>query len=248
VCEAGNQPPIAVDDAVVTTTTPVVLDVLANDSDPDPGDTLRIIGVTQPEMGTVQINAVGPGQDTLTYVADGGPGRVDTFRYSVSDGRGGSTLATVSVELVVLFCDGFESADESVWSETVGQSCDPDGTYTLVTPSVVQYSCCTIFGPPEVDIDITEFEFAQDGTEITPSVMHYPATLRSDGATCPSGSFENFDVLSGGCTETYTLEGAFIDADTWSGTLEMNFFGADCDCLGADPCADQVFPVTATRP
>ena len=143
--------------------------------------------------------------------------------------------------------DDFETGDSRIWSSAVGESCDPDGTYTLITPAV-QYSCCTVLGPPLVDIDITEFAFAGDGTQITPSDMHAPVTLTGSGAMCPSGGFTNTDVLAGGCSETYTLNGAFLDADTWSGTLDMSFVGVDCDCLGADPCLDQSFPVTATRP
>jgi len=247
-CVVGNQSPTAGDDLEVAKRVPIVLDVLTNDSDPDAGDSLRIIGVTQPDNGTVTINAIGPDQDTLSYIPDGGQGRVDTFQYSVGDGRGGSAIATVTVDFAVLLYDGFETGDDSVWSASIGGSCDPDGTYTLTTPSAVQYSCCTVLGPPLIDIDISQFVFAEDGEKITPSSMHYPATLVGEGASCPSGSFSNFDVYSGGCTETYTLSGTFIDADTWSGTLDMTFIGAECDCFGAGPCVDQSFSVTATRP
>ena len=46
-----NRPPIAVDDVAVTTvSTPVTIDVLANDSDPD-GDPLTVISVSQPANG-----------------------------------------------------------------------------------------------------------------------------------------------------------------------------------------------------
>ena len=73
-------------------------------------------------------------------------------------------------------------------------------------------------------------------------------TLTGAGATCPVGSFSASDTVSGGCTEIYTLTGDFLDEDTWSGTFDMTFVGADCSCFGADPCEDQSVPVTATRP
>lgn len=246
-CVAGNQAPIVGDDApVVRHGGATVLDVLANDSDPDVGDALTIIGVTQPSGGTVEINSIGPDQDTLTYIPDGGPGRVDTFQYSVGDGRGGSAIATVNVDFDVILYDNFETGDDSVWSASVGGGCDPDGLYTVASP--VQYSCCTIFGPPQVDIDISEFLFGQEGSEITPNTMHYAATLTGSGATCPSGNFSASDTFSGGCTEIYSLDGSFLDEDTWSGNFDMTFIGGDCACLGADPCLDQSFPITATRP
>ena len=148
----------------------------------------------------------------------------------------------------VILYDGFESGDDSVWSASVGGPCDPDGLYALTTPGTVQYSCCTIAGPPQVDIDISDFLFAQEGAAITPSGMHYPAILTGPGATCPAGNFSAADTISGGCTEIYSLDGAFLDANTWSGTFDMTFVGEECGCFGFDPCVDQSFPVTATRP
>ena len=129
-CVVGNLAPIVVDDSVVATRVPIVIDVLANDSDPDAGDSLRIIGVTQPAGGTVRINSVGPDQDTLTYTPDGGPGRMDTFQYSVGDGRGGSAFATVTVDFDVILYDGFETGDDSVWSSSVVEAAIP----TVSTP------------------------------------------------------------------------------------------------------------------
>jgi len=247
-CIPGNQPPDAQTDSFTVETVPAVLDVLANDDDPDVGDSLRIVGVTQPAAGKVVINELGPDLDTLTYYPDAGQGRVEDFQYSVSDGRGGSSVADVTVDLDVILYDGFESGDTGQWIDSGGPSCDPDGTYSLITPSAVQYQCCTILGPPLVDVNVTEFVFANDGAEITPVSMHYAATLSGSGASCPSGDFSNFDTFAGGCTEIYSLDGTFIDDDTWAGTFNMTFTGADCSCFGATPCVDQSFPVTAVRP
>jgi hypothetical protein len=61
-----NQPPVAVDDAAtVGEGQTVVIDVLANDFDPD-GDPLAIVSATQGELGTVQI---APDGQSLTYTA-----------------------------------------------------------------------------------------------------------------------------------------------------------------------------------
>ena len=65
--------------------------------------------------------------------------------------------------------------------------------------------------------------------------------------SCPSGAFSNTVSITGGCTETYSLEGSFSDANTWNGTFSVTFTGLDCDCWTIDPCIDQNFAVTGTR-
>lgn len=91
---AGNRPPVAGDDAAATTSdTPVTISVLVNDSDPD-GDPLTIASVSSVSGGAkAVINAGG----TITYTPKSRFVGVDTFQYTVSDGRGGTATATVTV-------------------------------------------------------------------------------------------------------------------------------------------------------
>ena len=90
---ADNDAPIAADDSVVVgTDTPAVIDVLANDSDPD-NDTLSVDSFTQPSNGTVTYN----GDGTFTFVADAGYIGTDSFTYTVTDGNGGTATATAVV-------------------------------------------------------------------------------------------------------------------------------------------------------
>lgn len=87
-----NQPPVAVDDEVETDhDTPVTIDVLANDSDPD-GDTLTVDTVGTPANGTATHTS-----DQVTYTPDPGFAGTDTFTYTVTDGHGGAAQATVTV-------------------------------------------------------------------------------------------------------------------------------------------------------
>lgn len=93
VSTIGNTPPVAIDDVTTTTVnTPVTLDVLGNDSDAD-DDALQVERVTQPAGGRVVIHAGG----TLTYTPRAGFLGVDTFTYTIRDGRGGTATATVTV-------------------------------------------------------------------------------------------------------------------------------------------------------
>ena len=88
-----NNPPIAnADNATATPLTPVVINVLANDSDPD-GDPLSVISVSSPAAGTAVINANG----TITYTTTSTFFTGDTFTYTISDGRGGTASAQVNI-------------------------------------------------------------------------------------------------------------------------------------------------------
>ena len=87
-----NQYPLASDDIATTDQdTPVIIDVLANDSDPD-GDELVISGFTEPSHGSVVSEANGQ----LTYTPEAGWFGQDSFTYTISDGQA-ETLALVSL-------------------------------------------------------------------------------------------------------------------------------------------------------
>ncbi|MET0231169.1 MAG: Ig-like domain-containing protein, partial [Rhodanobacteraceae bacterium] len=87
-----NRPPVAVDDAATTAfQTPIAINVLANDSDPD-GDPLAISGVTTPANGAVSASG-----GTITYTPANGFSGIDRFTYSIDDGRGGTATANVTV-------------------------------------------------------------------------------------------------------------------------------------------------------
>ena len=87
-----NRPPVAVDDTATTTVSqPVTIDVLANDSDPD-GDPISVTSVTQPLNGTASVSPNG-----VIYAPRRGFTGADPFTYTISDGRGGSATATVTI-------------------------------------------------------------------------------------------------------------------------------------------------------
>ncbi len=78
----------------VTRSGQTVLDVLAGLQDPD-GGTLTLVSVTQPAHGTVAIV-----DGKLVYTPEPGWTGTATFTYTVSDGQGGTTTSTLSLDVV----------------------------------------------------------------------------------------------------------------------------------------------------
>lgn len=92
-CTADGLPPVAVDDEAETDqNSPVTIEVLANDTDPE-DDPLTVTGVSDPANGTATINP----DDTVTYEPDFGFFGEDSFTYTISDGNGGADTATVFI-------------------------------------------------------------------------------------------------------------------------------------------------------
>ena len=93
--QLADQAPVALAVTAATHTTAVTVDVLAGDSDPD-GDALTVTAVGTPAHGTAVLNA----DNTVTYTPNAGTtATTDTFTYTVSDGHGGSSTASVTIEL-----------------------------------------------------------------------------------------------------------------------------------------------------
>lgn len=92
-----NRAPSASNDTATVgrNTTGTLINVLANDSDLDPGDRLVIVSVTQPTNGAVINNG-----NAVSYAPRPGFVGTDTFTYTVSDGNGGNATATVTVTVV----------------------------------------------------------------------------------------------------------------------------------------------------
>ena len=135
---AQNTPPIAVDDAAVAQgTTPIRINVLLNDRDPD-GDRLTIDSVTQPAGGVVAIGDLGT---SVTFTANSGIRGLQTFQYYVSDRRGGLVPANVTVEVNALPLAAPDAlvatVGESAVLDVLANDTDPDGDALTVT-SVTQ--------------------------------------------------------------------------------------------------------------
>ncbi|WGW02775.1 Ig-like domain-containing protein [Tropicibacter oceani] len=138
VTPEGNTDPDAVDDSGTTAVdTPVILDVLRNDTDPE-SDPLTTTGATEPANGTVAVNADG----TITYTPDTGFTGTDTFDYTIDDGNGGTDTATVTVTVTddpnqaPTAVDDIATTEEDtpvIIPNPAGNDTDPDGDPLTVT-------------------------------------------------------------------------------------------------------------------
>ncbi|WP_448563395.1 Ig-like domain-containing protein [Thalassotalea ganghwensis] len=95
VAISGNHLPIAEPDAVTTKIgTAIVIDVLANDTDEDVGDSLTLLNVSA-MFGSVEINS----DQTITYTPADNHFGTDTINYTISDGNGGAAASEVTVTI-----------------------------------------------------------------------------------------------------------------------------------------------------
>ena len=132
-----NRAPIAQNDvfSVNQNSSNNLLDVLANDSDPD-GDTLTITSVSAPAHGTAVISS-----GRVSYTPAAGFVGTDTFTYSITDGKGGNATATVTVNVAqanrapVANNDSYTLAQNSppTLLDVLANDTDPDGDALTIT-------------------------------------------------------------------------------------------------------------------
>ena len=134
VSDPTNDAPTAVNDTVNgTEDQPLVISAIGNDTDPN-GDPLTVVSTSQPSSGTVQVN---PDQ-TITYTPNQDSNGADSFTYTITDGRGGFSQATVDVNIApvadapVGVDDNLSTAIDTglpinVLSDLLANDFDPDG-------------------------------------------------------------------------------------------------------------------------
>jgi hypothetical protein len=129
--------PVAVaDQAETPTPSAVVVSVLANDSDPD-GDGLTVVSVAQPSIGAAEVSEGGL---SVRYTPPAGFTGPASFEYSISDGKGGTASATVSVTVRPPNRAPTATNDQAVVSQgtsgiiaVLSNDSDPDGDDLTVT-------------------------------------------------------------------------------------------------------------------
>jgi len=164
---AINDAPLAVaDSAVVNEDSLVRIVVLANDSDPE-GDKITVTGASA-EHGTVAVNANG----SLNYFPGANFNGTDTITYSISDGKGGTASATVTVTVNAINDAPVAGNDTAVTDED-----------TAVTINVLAN-----------DSDVDGDALALTGA----SALHGSVTVNPDGSLTysPVGNYNGADTIT----------------------------------------------------
>ena len=120
---------------------------------------------------------------------------------------------------------------------------DATGAFAI-SPSII-YSC-HVLGLVNVNIiNINSFSFTQVGSSLT--AIGLPGTSLGSSithsGTIPGSGFLVQAIIPGTFEETRTLNGNFVDNNTWQGTYSLTFTGDD---PGGD-CTDQVFNIVGLR-
>jgi PKD repeat protein len=139
------EPPVANDDTVVTDEdTPVVIDVLANDTDADGAlDPATVTILTAPANGAVEVN---PLTGAVTYTPNENFFGADSFTYTVQDNEGrASNPATVAITVnlvndapVAVDDEATTEEDTPVLIDVLANDSDVDGTLNLASLTIIR--------------------------------------------------------------------------------------------------------------
>jgi subtilisin-like proprotein convertase family protein len=201
-----NSPPVTVADVATTVVdTPVTINVLGNDSDPD-GDSLALTSVTDLQNGTATIL-----DNAVIFTPDAGFSGTGSFTYSVSDGKGGTASGTATVTVSPGSSSQNFTNDTDVFissgaPSTVTSSLNVSGLAGVIQDVEVKVN---LFHTYDRDVQITLI--APDGTRIllfnrhggngdniVNTTFNDAASLGIWNASAPfSGSFRPWQALGG---------------------------------------------------
>lgn len=225
-----NAPPVADDDSATTDSgTPVRVDVLDGDTDPN-GDTLTVTALGTSGHGSVRLVTT-PSGDVVEYEPLHGFAGVDTFTYEVSDGRGGTATATVTVTVrnappVARADEALTKPGQAVTVDALANDPDANGDALAIvsvgTPTDASGSTrgtATVVGgqvryqPPAGFTGVVTFTYAvTDGSATSSSTVRVavgPVVGAGDGDTVstPDDTAVVIDVTAGGETDVVVTHG-----------------------------------------
>ncbi len=224
--EPNTSPTVGNNSVTTEYNVPVGGTVVGTDAD---GDTLSYTKGSEPENGTVTVNADG----TWTYTPNAGYSGSDSFTVTVSDGRGGIAVSTVTVTVnpnIAPAVGNYTATAEhnaSVSGTVVGSDVDGDsltyskgsdptnGTVTVSADGTWTYTPNTDYsGSDSFTVTVTDEHGATTVSTVNVTVNAKPNTSPTVG---------NYNVTTEYNTPaTGTVAGTDVDGDTLSYTKGSN--------------------------
>ncbi|MFC7273892.1 Ig-like domain-containing protein [Paractinoplanes rhizophilus] len=164
--QVANAVPVArADTAALLSDRTVVVDVLANDTDANPGQTLTIVSASAPGHGTAAIVS-----GRIRYAPAIGYVGPDAFTYVISDGNGGVATGTVAISVsngvpVAVPDSGRTPYQHAVVVDVLTNDLDPAGTLTLTAVTTPAHGSLTFtasaitYTPPAGFAGVTTFGY-----------------------------------------------------------------------------------------
>ncbi|EIJ35583.1 Ig-like domain-containing protein [Thiothrix nivea] len=231
-----NVTPVANNDSAVTTSgSPVTVDVLANDTDPN-GDPLSIAGFGQGNNGSVTQNG-----NNLVYTPAAGFTGTDSFTYTVTDPDGNQSTATVTVTVnqvgpnvpVANNDAAATTAGEAVTVNVLANDTDPNGDVLVIASfnngsngSVTQENGQLVYTPAAGFTGTDSFTYTvtdPDGNQSTATVT---VTVRSPDNRAPNASNDNATTTSTSVAgNPVTIDVLGNDTDPDGDALSIASFG-----------------------
>nr|ABP47323.1 40-residue YVTN family beta-propeller repeat protein [Mycolicibacterium gilvum PYR-GCK] len=233
----NESPSAAGDSATTAEDTPAVIDVKANDSDPN-GDDISIASV-----GTAQHGAVAVLDGKITYTPESNFHGTDTFDYTITDGDLSDT-ATVTVTVTpvndapVAVHDAITVAGSSVANviNVLGNDTDPDtevtltvaevgapnhgGTVTIVDGNAIAYTPAAGFSGTET------FSYTVSDGELTDTATVTVSVEQVVPSNIAPSAYDNVSYYT-------TNENTTLNVFANDGLIEWDAFDPDGDALTA---------------
>jgi hypothetical protein len=221
IVRSVNDLPTAVDDRVTMEEDGnLSINVLENDHDVD-GGTLSITAVTTPVHGTATISG-----EAIRYIPQRNYHGSDSFRYTVSDGQGGSAEATVTVEITSV--NDAPAADDLNVSTSEDRSVEISLSASDVDGDTLQYTLLSQPQHGELSGNAPRLTYTPDPDWYGTETFQYRAddgTLSSNIATvtilvtevndAPVAQNLEFNVTEGSSI-TFDLNGSDVENDPLS--------------------------------
>ncbi|UWQ94145.1 cadherin-like domain-containing protein [Rhodobacteraceae bacterium M385] len=260
--EPFNEGPDAVNDSIpVDEDDTVTFNPLANDTDPNPGDTLTVTSIGTPSNGTLTDN----GDGTYTYEPDDNFNGTDSVTYTISDGNGGTDTATITFNVAPVN-DAPDAVNDSVTTDedtaitidVLDNDTDVDGDPLEITGASVPAEQGTVAivggellftpaenfnGPATISYSISDGQGGTDTAEVTVNVtpVNDDPVAVDDTASTMEDESVIIDLIGNDTdVDGDTLELASVSVDPALGTVEDNGDGT----VTFTPAPDYNGPVT----